>query len=77
MATPKHLKTGSFNSQLIANHLRLQMTVMVFDDLDAGAHIFENYEAIVEACCTAWNRLVAEKGRIKSIATREWAVTGQ
>jgi transposase len=39
--------------------------------------IFENYEAIVEACCTAWNRLVAEKGRIKSIATREWAVTGQ
>jgi hypothetical protein len=34
------LKTGSLNSQLIANHLRLQMAVMIFDDLDTGAHIF-------------------------------------
>ncbi len=39
--------------------------------------IFETYEAIVEACCTAWNKLVAESGRIRSIATRKWAVTGQ
>lgn len=39
--------------------------------------IFETYEAIVEACCTAWNKLVAESGRIQSIATRKWAVTGQ
>jgi transposase len=35
--------------------------------------VFENYEAIVDACCTAWNALAAEKGRIKSIATRSWA----
>jgi transposase len=35
--------------------------------------VYENYEAIVEACCDAWNKLTAETGRIKSIATREWA----
>ena len=39
--------------------------------------VFETYEAIVEACCTAWNKLVSERGRIQSIATRKWAVTGQ
>lgn len=36
--------------------------------------IYENYAAIVDACCTAWNALVAEPHRITSIATREWAV---
>jgi transposase len=35
--------------------------------------VYENYEAIVEACCDAWNKLTAETGRIKSTATREWA----
>jgi hypothetical protein len=39
--------------------------------------VFENWAAIVDACCDAWNRLTAETGRIKSIATRNWAVTGQ
>ncbi len=39
--------------------------------------VFETWEAIVDACCDAWNRLTAETGRIKSIATRKWAVTGQ
>jgi hypothetical protein len=39
--------------------------------------VFENWEAIVDACCDAWNRLTAETGRIKSIATRNWATTGQ
>jgi hypothetical protein len=34
--------------------------------------IFENYDAIVDACCKAWNALTAEAGRIKSIASREW-----
>lgn len=35
--------------------------------------VFEDYDAIVEACCRAWNCLVNETGRIASIATREWA----
>jgi putative transposase len=39
--------------------------------------VFETWEAIVDACCDAWNRLTAEPGRIKSIATRNWATTGQ
>lgn len=39
--------------------------------------VFETWEDIVDACCLAWNRLIAETGRIKSIATRKWAVTGQ
>ena len=35
--------------------------------------VFESYDAIVEACCHAWNALTAEKGRIQSITTRPWA----
>jgi len=27
--------------------------------------VFENWEAILDACCDAWNRLTAETGRIK------------
>jgi len=39
--------------------------------------VFENWDAIVDACCDAWNRLAAETGRIKSIATLNWATIGQ
>ena len=35
--------------------------------------VFDTYHAIVEACCSAWNSLIAEPGRITSIATRDWA----
>ena len=35
--------------------------------------VFESYDAIVDACCDAWNELTAEPGRIQSIATRPWA----
>ncbi len=35
--------------------------------------VFESYDAIVDACCEAWNALTAEPGRIQSIATRQWA----
>ncbi len=35
--------------------------------------VFESYEAILDACCEAWNALIADKGRIKSIASRPWA----
>ena len=28
--------------------------------------------AIVDACCNAWNRLLAETGRIRSLADRPW-----
>lgn len=35
--------------------------------------VFANYDAIVEACCDAWNRLIAMPEQITSIASREWA----
>lgn len=35
--------------------------------------VWNSYDAIVDACCDAWNKLVAEPGRIASIATRVWA----
>lgn len=35
--------------------------------------VYETYDAIVDACCEAWSALTAETGRIRSIATREWA----
>ena len=35
--------------------------------------VHENYEAIVDVCCAAWNDLMAMPERIASIATRDWA----
>lgn len=37
-----------------------------------AGRIFDAYDAIVDACCDAWNALIAETGRIASIATRDW-----
>jgi len=36
--------------------------------------VHEDYDAIVAACCKAWNDLMAMPERIKSISIREWAV---
>ncbi len=36
--------------------------------------VFETYEAIVDACCAAWNGLTDQPERIASIATREWTL---
>jgi len=38
--------------------------------------IFENYEAIVDACCNAWNRLIDKPWKIMSIGLRKWAHSG-
>ena len=35
--------------------------------------VFDTYDAIVNACCDAWNALTAAPDTIRSIATREWA----
>jgi DDE superfamily endonuclease len=37
--------------------------------------VFDTYAAIVDACCDAWNALVAAPDTIRSIATRAWAIT--
>jgi putative transposase len=35
--------------------------------------VFETYAALVDACCEAWNALIATSERITSSASREWA----
>ena len=35
--------------------------------------IYPSYDAIVDACCDAWNKLIAQPERITSIASRAWA----
>ena len=35
--------------------------------------VFQSYDDIVNHCCYAWNRLVAEPWRIMSIGLRDWA----
>ena len=40
-------------------------------------HIFKDYDAILDAVCDAWNRLIDEPDRIRSIGSRQWAIIGQ
>jgi hypothetical protein len=42
-----------------------------------GNREFADYTAILDACQDAWRKLLAETGRITSIAQREWAIVGQ
>ena len=35
--------------------------------------VFDSYEAIVDACCDAWNWLMNQPERVTSIGSREWA----
>jgi DDE superfamily endonuclease len=35
--------------------------------------VFQSYEAIVDHCCHAWNRLVDQPWRIMSLGLRDWA----
>jgi transposase len=37
--------------------------------------VFSTYDAIVDACCDAWNTLIAMPDRIQTIVAREWAQT--
>ena len=39
--------------------------------------VFQTYDAILDACQDAWRKLLAEVGRIMSVAAREWATIGQ
>lgn len=35
--------------------------------------VFASYDAIVDICCSAWNRLIKQPWRIMSIGLRNWA----
>ena len=37
------------------------------------AQVWDTYEDILDACKAAWNWLVADPERIRSIGTRQWA----
>ncbi len=37
--------------------------------------VFGTYEDILDACCGAWNALIAMPDRIQTIASRDWART--
>ena len=39
--------------------------------------VFETYEAIVDACCDAWNWFIAQPDRTTAIGTRSWAQVSQ
>jgi hypothetical protein len=38
-----------------------------------SGRLFGGTRAIVDACCEAWNKLIAETGRIQSLTDFEWA----
>lgn len=35
--------------------------------------VFDGYEAIVDACCAAWNRFASDPATVTSITSRSWA----
>ena len=39
--------------------------------------VFEDYDAILDAGCDAWSRLIAQPRLITSIGSRKWARAGQ
>ena len=39
--------------------------------------VFDTYDAIVEACCDAWQWLISQPDRITSIGNRKWACVNQ
>jgi transposase len=39
--------------------------------------VFETYDAIIDAACEAWQKLIAQPQTITSISLRDWANIGQ
>jgi hypothetical protein len=65
---------------VVRDHHGEQITIRVA--AKRGRHhlsnrVFDSYKAVVKACCSAWTNLIAEAGRIASVATRSWATIGQ
>ena len=42
-----------------------------------NARIYDGYQAVVDACCDAWNRLRAIPGKVRSITRQRMGKTGQ
>jgi hypothetical protein len=43
----------------------------------ASNRVFGTYDAIIDAACEAWRKLIAQPETITSIGTRNWAHVGQ
>jgi transposase len=39
--------------------------------------VFDGYDAIIDAACDAWRKLIHQPGTITSIGMRDWAHVGQ
>jgi Winged helix-turn helix/DDE superfamily endonuclease len=39
--------------------------------------LWPSYDDVLDACCAAWNALLAEPGRIRSLCALHWANTGE
>jgi transposase len=39
--------------------------------------VFENYDAIIDAACAVWRKLITQLETITSIGMRDWADVGQ
>jgi len=39
--------------------------------------VFNGYDAILDAGCEAWNKLLAQPDTITSIGMRQWALSGR
>jgi len=39
--------------------------------------VFGNYDAIIDAACVAWRKLIAQPETITSLGMRDWAHVGQ
>ena len=37
--------------------------------------VFEGYDAVIDAACEAWQKLLAQPDTIKSIGTRQWGMS--
>ena len=36
--------------------------------------VFDTIDSVIAACCAAWNALLAEPGRIRSLTDVDWAI---
>ena len=67
-------QTGRHAShRLIAPELnRVERVWLHLRERYLSLRVFADYRAIVDACCQAWNRLVAEPGRLRSLCDQPW-----
>ena len=73
-AAPNHVRVSDYAGRYYSPELNPVENVWEFLRANFLSHrIWPDYDAIVDACCTAWNSLMHMPEQIASIATRSWA----